>query len=84
MSSSEQVYTRLMSTLQAIVPVSNRKQLVNWAWIAVAIFQAKSIALSQLAVFLPGSAKAESRVTRLRRWLSNQQCSVAVWLDWGY
>ena len=76
MSSSEQVYTRLMSTLQAIVPVSNRKQLVNWAWLAVAIFQAKSIALSQIAVFLPGSAKAESRVMRLRRWLSSQQCSV--------
>ena len=76
MSSSEQVYTRLMTTLQAIVPVSNRKQLVNWAWIAVAIFQAKSIALSQIAVFLPGSAKAESRVTRLRRWLSNRHCSV--------
>ena len=76
MSSSEQVYTRLMSTLQAIVPVSNRKQWVNWAWLAVAIFQAKSDALSQLAVFLPGSAKAESRVMRLRRWLSSQQCSV--------
>ena len=76
MSSSEQVSTRLMTTLQVIVPVSNRKQLVNWAWIAVAIFQAKSIALSQLAVFLPGSAKAESRVMRRRRWLSNQQCSV--------
>ena len=75
MSSSEQVSTRLMSTLQAIVPVSNRKQLVNWAWLAVAIFQAKSIALSQLAVFLPGSAKAESRVMR-RRWLSSQPCSV--------
>ncbi len=76
MSSSEQVYTRLMTTLQAIVPVSNRKQLANWAWIAVAMFQAKSIALSQIAVFLPGSAKAESRVMRLRRWLSNRQCSV--------
>lgn len=76
MSSSEQVYNRLMITLQAIVPVSNRKQLVNWAWTAVAIFQARSIALSQIAVFLPGSAQAESRVMRLRRWLSNQQCSV--------
>ena len=76
MSSSEQVYNRLMTTLQAIVPVSNRKQLVNWAWIAVAIFQAKSIALSQLAVFLPGSAQAESRVMRLRRWLSSQQDTV--------
>ena len=62
--------------MQAIVPVSDRKQLVNWAWIAVAIFQAKSVALSQLAVFLPGSATTESRVTRLRRWLSNGQCSV--------
>ena len=76
MSSSEQVYNRLMITLQAIVPVSNRKQLANWAWTAVAIFQAKSIALSQIAVFLPGSAQAESRVMRLRRWLSSQQASV--------
>lgn len=76
MSSSEQVYNRLMTTLQALVPVSNRKQLVNWAWIAVAIFQAKSIALSQIAVFLPGSATAASRVMRLRRWLSNRHCSV--------
>ena len=76
MSSSEQVYTRLMTTLQALVPVSNRKQLVNWAWIAVAICQAKSMALSQIAVFLPGSVQAASRVTRLRRWLSNRQGSV--------
>ena len=76
MSSSEQVYNRLMTTLQAIVPVSNRKQLANWAWIAVAIFQAQSIALSQIAVFLPGSAQAESRVMRLRRWLSNRHGSV--------
>lgn len=78
MSSSEQVYNRLLGRLQALVPVSNRKQLVNWAWIAVAIFQAKSIALSQIAVFLPGSAQAASRVARLRRWLSNGHSSV-----WG-
>lgn len=76
MSSSEQVYNRLITTLQALVPVSNRKQLVNWAWIAVAIFQAQSVALSQIAVFLPGSATAASRVMRLRRWLSNEHCSV--------
>ena len=65
-----------MGTLQALVPVSNRKQWVNWAWIAVAIFQAKSIALSQIAVFLPGSAQAASRVARLRRWFSNGHSSV--------
>ena len=76
MSCSEQVYNRLMGRLQALVPVSNRKQLVNWAWIAVAIFQSKSIALSQIAVFLPGSAHAASRVARLRRWLSHRQHSV--------
>lgn len=76
MSSSEQVYNRLVAPLQARVPVSNRKQLVNWAWITVAIFQAKSVALSQIAVFLPGSATAASRVTRLRRWLSSPHGSV--------
>ena len=67
MSSSDQVYNRLITTLQAIVPVSNRKQLVNWARIAVAICQAKSVALSQIALLLPGEAKAESRIMRLRR-----------------
>ena len=59
MSSSEQVYNRLMTPLQGMVPVSNRKQLVNWAWIAVA--------LSQVAVFPPRSAKAELRVMQLHR-----------------
>ena len=38
MGSSEQVYNRLMTKLKAVVSVSNRKQLANWAWIAVAIF----------------------------------------------
>ena len=46
------------------------------AQIAGAIFQAKSIALSQWAVFLPGSATAASQETRPRWWLSNRQCSV--------
>ena len=76
MSSSDQVYNRLITTLQAIVPVSNRKPLVNWARIAVAICQAKSLALSQIALFLPGEAKAESRIMRLRRWLSNRHIDV--------
>jgi len=42
-------------------------------WITVGIRQANSVALSQIATHIPGDAKAESRVTLIRRWLMNFQ-----------
>lgn len=77
MSSSQELHDRLMDTLCPLVDVSNIKQLTNWAWIVVGILQAKSIALSQIALYIPGEAQAESRVTRIRRWLMNLK--VKVW-----
>ncbi len=76
MSSSEALYNRLMSTLQVLVVTSNIKQLTNWAWMVVGIIQAKSISLNQIALYLPGRATAESRVTRIRRWLKNVKIDV--------
>ena len=77
MSSSQELHDRLMETMCPLVDVSNIKQLTNWAWIVVGILQAKSIALSQIALYIPGEAQAESRVTRIRRWLMNLK--VKVW-----
>jgi hypothetical protein len=77
MSSSQELHDRLMETMRPLVDVSNIKQLTNWVWIVVGILQAKSIALSQIALYIPGEAQAESRVTRIRRWLMNLK--VKVW-----
>src|SRR5512137_267331 len=77
MSSSHELYTRLIQTVQPLVDVTNIKQLTNWMWIVVGILQANSIALSKIALFVPGEVEAESRVTTIRRWLSNFR--VDVW-----
>src|SRR5512144_1317518 len=70
---SYELYDRLdeqMTTLMGEA-VSNVKQLATLIWLVSAVVQGHSIALSQLATFLPGEAEAESRVTRVRRWLMN-------------
>lgn len=77
MSSSHELYNRLMETIQPLVAVSHRNQLANWMWITVGILQAKAVALSQIATSIPGDAKAESRVTLIRRWLMNFK--VDIW-----
>jgi hypothetical protein len=71
MSSSEQLYNRLMDTVQPLVPVTTFHQLANWMWITVGILQSGSVALSQIATYIPGTTQAESRVTQIRRWLKN-------------
>ena len=77
MSNSHELYNRLMKTVQPLVAVSHVKQLANWMWITVGILQANSVALSQIATHVPGDAKAESRVTMIRRWLMNFK--VDIW-----
>jgi Transposase DDE domain len=77
MSSCDELYNRLMQTVQPLVRVSNRKQLANWMWIVVGILQANAIALSCIATHLPQAVLAESRVTLIRRWLMNFH--VDVW-----
>ena len=77
MSSSQELYTRLINTLSPMVSVAHIAHLTNWVWIVVGILQANSIALSRIATHIPGEAKAESRVTTIRRWLKNFR--VDVW-----
>lgn len=71
MSSSQELYNRLIKTVQPLVTVSHIKQMVNWMWITVGILQANSVALSKIATHIPSEAKAASRVTMIRRWLMN-------------
>ena len=63
--------------LRALVSVKNRKQVTNWIWVIVGILESESCNLSQIANCLAKETKAESRVTLIRRWLSNSQ--VEVW-----
>jgi len=77
MSSSDELYNRLIQTVHPLVEVSHIRQLTNWMWIVVGILQANSTALSKIATFVPGEAEAESRVTTIRRWLKNWR--VDVW-----
>lgn len=77
MSNCDELYNRLIQTIQPLVSVSNLKQLANWLWVVVGILQAKTVALSQIATHLPHPTLAESRVTLIRRWLMNFH--VDVW-----
>jgi hypothetical protein len=73
MSSSQELYSRIVHTLNGLVSVAHIAQLNNWAWLTVGIIQAQSVALGQVVTHLPWTAKAESRIARVRRWLSNSQ-----------
>jgi hypothetical protein len=77
MSSSQELYNRLNEKLRELVHVKNGKQVTNWIWIVVGILQSQSSNLSQIANALPMETKAESRVTKIRRWLMNPH--VKVW-----
>jgi len=67
----------MIHTLSPLVSVAHIAHLTNWVWIVVGMVQAQSVALSQIAVYIPGEAQAESRVTTIRRWLMNFR--VDVW-----
>ena len=77
MSSSQELYNRLSKKMKELVAVKNGKQVTNWIWIVVGILQSQSSNLSQIANYLPMATKAESRVTKVRRWLMNPQ--IKVW-----
>lgn len=77
MSSSDELYQRLIGTMGTLVSVKHIAELKNWIWIVVGILQSESIALSKIATYIPGETQAESRVTMIRRWLKNFH--VDVW-----
>jgi hypothetical protein len=76
MSSSQELYTRIIGTLTSLVSVPHVAQLKNWVWLVVGILQAQSVALPKIAVHIPWQIAAESRVTTIRRWLKNLKIDV--------
>jgi hypothetical protein len=76
MSSSQELYNRLFDTLNPLAEVTPFGHLNNWIWIVVGLLPANSLALSQIALHIPGPANAESRVTTIRRWLQDRQVNV--------
>lgn len=76
MSNSQALYTRILSRVEPLVSVTNRKQLTNWVWIIVGIILNESIALSRIATAIPQEVASESRVTTIRRWLKNDKIDV--------
>jgi hypothetical protein len=78
MSGSQELYDRLSQKLMAACgdQTTNIKQIVNLIWLVIGVINARSVALSQIANSWPGQAEAESRVTRIRRWLSNGHIDV--------
>jgi len=78
MSSSQELYNRLNEKLRELVHVKNGKQVTNWIWIIVGILQSQSPNLSKIANCLPMESQAASRVTLIRRWLTNPH--VKVWM----
>ncbi len=77
MSSSQELYNQLSTTLFALVKGTNRKQIANWIWIVAGLLQSSALALSPIATHLPMKTTAEARVTLIRRWLKNFR--VEVW-----
>lgn len=81
MSSSQELSWRIHDALCKWVPVSDVRQRRVLIELVVALVQQQSVALSELALSLGGViqplTQAASRVTRLRRWLSNPK--VDVW-----
>ena len=76
MSSSQELSWRIRDTLCKFIPVSDVRQRRVLMELVVALVQQQSVALSELALSLPGATQAASRVTRLRRWLSNSKLDV--------
>ena len=58
------------------VPVDDVRQRRVLIDLVVALVLQQAVALSELALGLPGTTQAASRVTRLRRWLSNTKLDV--------
>lgn len=79
MGGSAELYDRLSKKLIAVCgdETTNIKQIVNLIWLVIGVINARSVALSKIANSLPGQVEAESRVTRIRRWLNNGH--VDVW-----
>jgi len=73
MGSSQQIYNRIEGKLESIIEYEDARNLKNLLWIVVGIIQQETVNLSKIAQSIPGETKAQSRVTKIRRWLMNEK-----------
>ena len=76
MGSSQEIYNRIEGKLESIIEYDDVRHLKNLLWIVVGIIQQETVNLSKIAQSIPGESKAQSRVTKIRRWLMNEQIDV--------
>lgn len=76
MGSSSKLYNRIVGKMESIISCADLRHMKNLIWIIVGIIQQESVALSKIAQSIPGETKAESRVTKIRRWLMNPRIDV--------
>src|SRR5689334_4257805 len=72
MSSSQQLYNRVSTKLQALHPTLHLKRLTVWAWLVVGLIQGQSVHLSEIANHIPGDTQAVGRIARVRRFLASK------------
>jgi hypothetical protein len=72
MSSSQQVYNRVSTKLQALHPTVHLKRLTVWVWVVVGLIQGQSVQLSEIANHIPGDTQAVGRLARVRRFLASK------------
>ena len=78
MSSSQQLYNKVISQLELFPPHLDRRRLANWIWIIVGLIQAKSVQLSAIANHSPDKTDAGARSAKVRRWLKNPRIDAQV------
>jgi len=71
MSSSQQLYNKVLSQLEHFHSRLHRRRLANWVWIIVGMIQAQSVQLSLIATHIPDQTDAVARIAKVRRWLKN-------------
>jgi hypothetical protein len=72
MSSSQQLYNRVSTKLQALLPTLHLKRLKVWVWVVVGLIQGQSVQLSEIANHIPGDTQAVGRLARVRRFLASK------------
>jgi hypothetical protein len=72
MSSSQQLYNRVSTKLQALHPTMHLKRLTVWVWVVVGLIQGQSVQLSEIANHIPSETQAVGRIARVRRWLASK------------
>ena len=79
--SVNRVYHTWFERIRQLRPKERITRLRNFAWIAAGVLGSRSVHLSRIAEKIPGRAKAVSKTSRVRRFLSNRAIRVREWYE---